>query len=292
MPTAEQMPDFVGESRIARSWRLTRASLQVVRGDRALFVLALLSTALGAMAVAVVFGLTGWIGHRHGSDASGHVALTALILAYPLTFLSVFFNTAIAAAASAALDGRRMSIGEALAVPARRLGQVALWALIATLLGVVIEQLLSRLPFGGSIAARVVGFAWSLASIFAVPVLVIEDCPATQCLQRSAKLVKERWGEGISGNVIVTAWMVLLTIPLVILFAVGLAVSYEHTAALVAVIALGALALLSIAALGAVVRQTFAVALYRYATNESAPGPFEERDLRSPFGRRRRGLFG
>jgi hypothetical protein len=32
-----------------------------------------------------------------------------------------------------------------------------------------------------------------------------------QCLRRSAHLVKERWGEGISGNVIVTAWMILVT---------------------------------------------------------------------------------
>ncbi len=286
------MSDFASEGRIARSWRLTRASFEVVRENPALLVLALLSTVTGVAAVGIVFGLTSATGHLHGGGVRGTGALVALILAYPLTFVSVFFNTAIVAAASAALDRRRMSVGEALAVAASRIGQIALWALIATLLGVVIEQIVSRLPLGGSIAARLVGFAWALASIFAIPALVLEDRPATQCLQRSAQLVKQRWGEGIAGNVIVTAWMVLLTIPLTILFVIALAVSFEHTAALVAVIAVGALTLLAVAALGSVVRQTFAVALYRYATSDSAPGPFDERDLRAPFARRRRGLFG
>lgn len=286
------MSDFASEGRIARSWRLTRASFGVVRESPALLVLALLSTGTGAAAVGIVFGLTSITGHLHGGDVRGTGALVALILAYPLTFVSVFFNTAIVAAASAALDGRQMPVGEALEVAASRIGQIALWALIATLLGVVIEQIVSRLPFGGSIAARLVGFAWALASIFAIPALVLEDRPATQCLQRSAQLVKQRWGEGIAGNVIVTAWMAVLTIPLTIVFVVALAVSFEHTAALVAVIAVGALTLLALAALGSVVRQTFAVALYRYATTDAPPGPFDERDLRAPFAPRKRGLFG
>jgi len=287
------MSDLASEGRIARSWRLTRASFAIVRENRALLALAFLSTLLAMLAVAIIFGLTALAdAGSDGARPQGWIVLAALIAAYPLTFLSVFFNTAIAAAASAAIDGRRMSIGEALAFPARRIGQVALWALIAALLGVVVEQVIRRLPFGGSIVARLAGYAWSLASLFAIPALAIEDCPATRCLQRSAQLVKQRWGEGISGNVIVTAWMVLLTIPLVLVIAVGLALSDGHTAALIAVLALGALALFAIIAVGAVVRQTFVVALYRYAVGADTTGPFEERDLSSPFGRRRRGLFG
>lgn len=163
---------------------------------------------------------------------------------------------------------------------------------IAALLGVVVEQIINRLPFGGSIVARLAGYAWALASLFAIPALAIEDCPATRCLQRSGQLVRQRWGEGISGNVIVTAWMFLLAIPLIFVVVVGLAVSDGHIAALIAVLALGALALFAIVAIGAVVRQTFVVALYRYAISEDTPGPFDERDLRAPFGRRRRGLSG
>jgi len=53
------------------------------------------------------------------------------------------------------------------------------------------------------------------------------------------------------------------------------------------VIVLGVLGLAAIFAVQLVVRQTFAVALYRFAAGGAAAGPFAESDLQSPFGRKR-----
>jgi hypothetical protein len=278
----------MSEGRIARSWRLTRSAWRVVRGDRALLTLAALSGVLGVGGVAVIFGFGGLFGD--GGFSRGHVAVVALVVAYPLMFVSVFLNTAIAAAAAAAMEGRRLSVGEALAVPARRIGTVALWALIAAGVGMLLEQLASRLPFGGSIVVRLVGVGWSLASLFAIPILALEGCSAPQCLRRSAQVVKERWGEGIGGNVMITAWTVLVMIPCAVVFAVALGASYSEPVARDGVIFAGVLVLVAITAIAAVVRQTFAVALYRYATTGSAEGPFEQRDLQAPFSPKR-GLF-
>jgi hypothetical protein len=275
----------MSEGRIARSWRLTRSAWRVVRSDRALLTLAVLSGALGVGGVAVIFGLGGLFGA--GGFSRGRVALAGLVVAYPLMFVSVFLNTAIAAAAAAALDGRRLSLGEALTVPARRVGTVALWALIAAGVGMLLEQIASRLPLGGSIAVRLVGVGWSLASLFAIPVLALGECSAPQCLKRSAHVVKERWGEGISGNVMISAWTVLVTIPFAVVFAVALGASYRVPAVRDAVIFAGVLVLVAITAITTVVRQTFAVALYRYATTGSAEGPFEQRDLQAPFSPKR-----
>jgi len=273
------------EGRIARSWRLTRASWDVVRSDRSLLALAAIAVLTGVVGLAAIFVLAG--SFQGGRLRGGDLALFALIFAYPLTFLSVFFNTAIAAAASAALAGRHLTVGEALAVPARKLGTVALWSLIAAVVGVVLEQLSSRLPLGGSIAARLVGVGWSLASLFAVPIIALEDVSATEALERSARTFKERWGEGIGGNVIIGAWMVLAILAVVVVFAVAVVATNDVPAVRDAVVGVGVLVLVVISALQLVVRQTFAVALYRYATGGSAPGPFDERDLRSPFGPRR-----
>jgi hypothetical protein len=79
------------EGRIARSWRLTKASWQVVRGDRVILALALLSTLLGAIGVAAIFGLAG-VGSSAGAHGQRHlvdgrVVIVALILAYPLMFM-------------------------------------------------------------------------------------------------------------------------------------------------------------------------------------------------------------
>jgi hypothetical protein len=278
-------PDAPKEGRIARSWRLTRAAWQVVREDRSLLVLAGVSAITGGIGLALIFILAGSFdkGHLKGDD----LALFALILAYPLTLISVFFNTAIAAAAAAALDGRHLTVGEALAVPARKLGTIALWALIAAVVGVVLEQLSSRLPLGGSIAARLVGVGWSLASLFAIPVIALEDCSAPEALKRSAHVVKKRWGEGIGGSLIIGAWTAIAVLGVIVVFAVAAVATNDVPAVRDAVIVVGVLALAAVVALQLVVRQTFAVALYRYATDGTAPGPFHEHDLQSPFGRKR-----
>ncbi len=277
-----------GEGRIARSWRLTRAAWQVVRGDRALLTLALFSMLSGAAGVVLIFVLSG--SFRGGRLSGGHLALFALVFAYPLTFVSVFFNTAIAAAAAAALEGRRLTLREALSVPARRIGVVAMWALIAAVVGLVLEQLANRLPLGGSIAARLVGVGWSLASLFAVPVIALEGCSAPHALRRSAEVVKKRWGETIGGNLIIGAWTVVVVLPLAIVFVLLLAATNDTPALRDGVVAVGVLLLVAIIALQLVVRQTFAVALYRYATSGAAPGPFDERDLQAPFRPKRNGL--
>jgi Family of unknown function (DUF6159) len=276
-----------GEGRLARSWRLTKASWQVVRDDRSLLALGGLSVIVGGIGLALIFILSGSFHHGHLKE--DQIALFALILAYPLTFLSVFLNTAIAAAAAAALEGRRLTVGQALAVPMRRIGAVAVWALIAAVVGVVLEQLASRLPLGGSIAARLVGVGWALASLFAVPILALDGCSAPEALKRSAHVVKKRWGEGIGGTVIIGAWMGLAMLGVIVVFAIGAAAANDVPAVRDAIIVVGVLALAAVVALQLLVRQTFAVALYRYATTGEASGPFAPGDLQSPFGRRRGG---
>jgi hypothetical protein len=273
------------EGRIARSWRLTRAAWDVVRSDRSLLVLAAISAITGGIGLALIFILGG--SFQNGRLKGDELALYALIFAYPLTFISVFFNTAIAAAASAALEGRHLSVGQALAVPMRKLPTVALWSLIAAVVGFLLEQAASRLPLGGSIAARLVGLGWALASLFAIPIIALEDCSAPEALKRSSQIVKKRWGEGIGGSLIIGAWTAIAVLLAIVVFVVAALATNDVPAVRDAVIVLGVLVLAAIVAVQLVVRQTFAVALYRYATDGTAQGPFAEGDLQAPFARKR-----
>jgi hypothetical protein len=253
-------------------------------------VILVLLSGIAAIAVLVAAYAAGRAIYGHGHLRGEHFAILAVIFAYPLTFVSVFFNTAIAAAASAALDGRRLGLGQALAVPLRRIAHVALWSLAASILGVVVEQLASRIPAVGAILARVLGLGWALASLFAIPILAIDGCSAPQCLRRSTQIVKKRWGEGISGNAIITAWTFLAFLALVVLFVPGVAATGRHSAARDAVLVAGIVAFVVLVGLGALIRQVFAVVLYRYATSGAPPAHFNESDLNSPFGERS-GLF-
>ena len=68
-------------------------------------------------------------------------------------------------------------------------------------------------------------------------------------------LVKQRWGEGISGNVIVSAWTIVLMIPLLVVFVIGIAATRHAPAGRIAVFALAAAVFVALVALSGVVRQ-------------------------------------
>jgi uncharacterized protein DUF6159 len=273
-----------GEGRIARSWRLTRTAWAVLRRDPTMVALAAMSLLVTAAGTVALFWAAGW---RGGSDHTDRLVWVSAVAAWPLTFVGTFFNVALAAAAAAALQGERMSLGRALGVSVRRLGQIALWSLLAAGVGVALREIAERVPFGARVATWIVGAAWGLVTFFAVPILALEGCTATACVTRSTRLIKRRWGEGVGGTVLITAWAVVVAVPAGMLMGVGLAVD---GVARIVLIVFGALVLLTATALSGAVRQVFAVALYRYATAGDVLGGFSESDLDRPFTPRRRWL--
>jgi hypothetical protein len=159
------------EGRIARSVRLCGVAWRLVRRDRTMLALAGLSTLFAGLAMLVVFYFGGCLHDPHPSR--GRLLLVTLIAAWPLTFIGVFINVALAAAADAELHGRRISLRRALAVPAGRVGQIALWSLLAAGVGQLLAQIAGRVPFGGRLATWAFGAAWGLLTFFAIPLGIV-----------------------------------------------------------------------------------------------------------------------
>jgi hypothetical protein len=174
----------------------------------------------------LVFYLGGYF--SPGKHSSGHLSLVALVALYPSTVTSVFFNVALACAASAAFDGERMSAGEAIRMAYGKRGRILFWSLISALVGTLIAEIANRLPGGAKLVAWFAGAAWGLATIFVIPILAMEGVGAVDALRRSGGLVKRRWGEGISGRISIGAWAVVATVPLGIALAVGAALLHRH----------------------------------------------------------------
>lgn len=269
-----------GESRIRRSWRLTRTALNLLRGDRTLIALAALGGVFAAAASGVILYFGGYF-HDPG-HSGGHLALVGAIGAYPVTFIAVFFNVALVSAAAAAMEGRHLTVREALGTAVARLGRIAVWALLAAGVGVLLDQIASRLPWGGRVATWLFGAAWSLATIFVVPVLVVEDERAIPAVRRSAALIKQRWGEGLAGSLTIGAWLVVVAIPAVIVLGIGAGIASTNPGTAVVLIVTGVVSLMVMSALASAVREIFALALYRFAV-EGTAGVFPPEDLKRPF---------
>jgi hypothetical protein len=233
----------------------------------------------------VLFYFGGYLHDPHPSR--GRLLVVTLIAAWPLTFIGAFINVALAAAADAELHGRRIGLRRALAVPAGRVGQIALWSLLAAGVGQLIAQLAGRIPFGGRLATWALGAAWGLLTFFAIPVLAIEGCTAAACVKRSAQLVRERWGESIAGSIGITAVFGLVSIVPALMLGVGFGLAPFFPGVGIPLAAVGIVCLVMLSGAASALRNVFSVALYRYAVDGEPTGGFPERDLRDPFTKRR-----
>ncbi|HET9162470.1 MAG TPA: hypothetical protein VFN89_03360 [Solirubrobacterales bacterium] len=93
------------EGRMGRGWRLTRAAWALMRRGPTMIYLACWAPAARSSDGGPLLAR---------SPDAFHVAIAWLIALYPLTFVGVFFNVALAAAAGAHFEGRRLTLGEAL----------------------------------------------------------------------------------------------------------------------------------------------------------------------------------
>lgn len=266
-----------------RGWRLTKIAVAQIRRDPTMVSIALMGAGCGLAGAAALLYFSGYLSSP--TQSQGNLALAAIIGLYPMTFLGVFFNVALAGAAAASFDGQPIGAREALDISWKRLGRIAQWSLLAAGVGLLLEQIASRIPGAGRLASWLLGAAWSLATIFAVPLLALEGAGPLETAKESVQLIKGKWGEGITGLASIGIWTVFAMIPVGVLFGIGLSVRDATLSAALIAIAIGAILLISAVSLA--VRQVFSVALYRYANGAPNAGGFAVADLEEPFRRRR-----
>jgi uncharacterized membrane protein YeaQ/YmgE (transglycosylase-associated protein family) len=160
--------------RISRSFQLVGQSYRILMQDKELMVLPLISGAI----ILVVF-LSFFVGFGLPSgriDSYGAGTYLPLFVMYVVVYaIAIFFQAAVIAGATERMRGGNPTVGSALAAAGRRLDPILLWAVVAGTVGVVPRAIQDRVGFIGKIVVGLVGTAWSLATLFVVPVLVLED---------------------------------------------------------------------------------------------------------------------
>jgi hypothetical protein len=271
---------------ISRGFRLAKASWAVVRQDRELLVLPVVSF-LCSLVVMAVFGL-GALGiglPEQGQPVNPGIYVLGFCMYVALAFVTIFFNAAVIGTAMKRLEGQPATIRDGLALARAHIGKIFVWALITASVGMVLRAIQERSGIVGRILIGIVGLAWTLVTYFVVPVLLYEPLPVGQSIKRSAAIFKERWGEQFVGNATIGLAIFLVAIPVVLVG--GLVAGAAPIVGIpLLVIAIGALM-----AIGAACSGVFNAALYRYATTGNASGAFSEDDLNGSF-RPRKGSKG
>ncbi|MBI5246567.1 MAG: hypothetical protein HY923_05255 [Elusimicrobia bacterium] len=213
-----------------------------------------------------------------------HVEVSRQLMAYMVLgyflsmFFATFFNVAFTHEIFDALDGKSVSVGEGIQFALTKVKPILMWTLFAGLIGILIKSLEERFGIFGRWVIRTVGFAWSVASVFVIPVLVLEEHSNNpiEVVRQSASVIRKTWGEALAGYAGLQLGGFLIGFSLfVAIIASGVGAYMTQSAWPVAVGLLGWLmAAIAFSYTLGVAGQVYLCVLYRYATAGTVPAGY------------------
>lgn len=269
-------------SRFRQGLELAGVSWRTVVADRSLAVFPVLG-AISALALTAAFVVPGLFLVADDSMAAGGwigIVLFA-IAAYLAAFVGIFFSVALASCADRSLKGEDTTVRQGIAAARERIPQIAGWALVTTTINLILRAIEARFQgVGGAIVSALGGLAWALVTFLAVPVIAFEGTGPWQTLRRSSGLFRQRWGQQVVGLGVTTGVVALFgVLPGIAMLVLGIAIAPAVGGFVL--IAIGALAIIIGSIISATLSQVLAVALYRFAADGVAVGPFTEAQLQS-----------
>ena len=168
-----------------------------------------------------------------------------------------------------------------------RLGRLARWAFVSTVVGVLIGALRGN-DSGGIVAvifrnvvAAAADVMWQLITFFVMPAMMLDDLGMIDAIKKSASTFKQRWGTQLAGGVRIGGLIGLVAIlPAILALVGGVVLSTIGAWAVGVPLAVIGLVVLIVAGLVlTAIRGVFSVVLYRYATQGVVEGGFTEEQL-------------
>ncbi len=260
---------------------LIKMSWRVLMLDRELIFFPVMSVAALVILAAVVFagGLAGGAFSlaEEGGEASGGDVALGLFLAFASSFIIIFFNAALVAAALERLRGGDPNVASGLKAASAHLPQILAWSVVTTIVSLILRALRDRGGIAGQVASMIGGIAWSLATFFVIPVLVAEGIGPIEAIKRSSSLLRQTWGRQLTASF----GFGILTIGAIIVAAIpGLLLAFIHPLLGLAIgIPLVGLAWATVTALEGI----FKAALYDFAIGREPHG-FDRATLQSAYG--------
>ena len=214
--------------RIRTGLRLVQASWDVLRADREMLLLPVLSMLASLSLLALgFFGLLRGDVEIVRSAGALHVPgvsewITLAVLIYLLSYVTIFFNVALVFAADERMQGGDPTVGSAIAQAWQHAVAIAPWALVSVVVSGIIRAIEERGGFVGRIIGGMLGLAWALITYLVLPVLVLEGLTVREAITRSKELFVKTWGETVSGEIgMGLIGFLALAVPMPALFLIG-----------------------------------------------------------------------
>jgi hypothetical protein len=257
---------------------LVEATYRMLFADRAMIALLFAGGVVSAAVAALIVVPAMHWGHVTPgfSVSAGWGVVVAGAALGASSFVTQLVTGAVVAAALLRAEGQPVDVRRAMAIAWGRRRQLLAWAAVSTVVGAV-TRFLDRFGIGGVVAALTVNLGWAVATVFAVPTLIVEGTMPVATIRRSAGLVKRHFAVTLVSNVtLALPWMaaVMVCLTLGIAGAVTLALGAGAGSLVVGalLLAVGAVGFCFCCTVAAALSSYLEALLYRYANGQPIPG--------------------
>ncbi len=271
-------------TRMKQGWALTKKAWSVVREHPGLARLPLIGGILAVVAALVFVGPGVFLANAD-PDATRLVGYVLIAVgSYLASFIVIYYNVILAAAANDALQGREPDVAAGRQIAKNRIPTIAGWALVSALVSLTFAIIRDRGGVLGNIAASLGAAIWGLVTFLVVPVLALEGIGPIDAIKRSGSLVRQRWGQQVTGNFVIGGIASLFTFIGIGAIIGGVVLITGGTAWGVlggALVLLGLVVAVAASVFAGATRGVFGVALYHFVAEDRAVGPFTTQELAS-----------
>lgn len=278
-------------SRLANSWALAKQSWAVLKTDKELAAIPVVSFVFTVVVVAAMGGMM-WFSVREVTDLrTGDTSLQPTPVTYVvgavgyllITFIVTFFAAVLVSGAHQRLTGGNPTLGSAFSQASGRIGKIFAWSMLTGTVGLILQALKERFGFLGDIVVNLVGAAWDIVTWLAVPVVIVEGTGPIESLKRSAHLFKQTWGENLAAQAGFGILGFVAVLP-AILVAVVLGAALPTSMGVIIGVAIAVVWIAVVSVILSALNGIFRTALYLYATGTPTEGFFDQQVLAGAFG--------
>ncbi|MEE3372126.1 MAG: DUF6159 family protein [Planctomycetota bacterium] len=283
-------------------WDLAKQSWQVLKLDKELIVFPLLS-GIACLLVSASFAAplvmledTG-LGNSSASqyavaDQDGEISVTNVLtligaLAYYVAnyFVIVFFNSALIACALIRFKGGNPTLRDGFSAALARLPQIFCWALVAGTVGMLLRILQSNTKnWLSRFLVGLLGVAWSSATYFVVPVIVVEKLGPLAAGKRSLEILRTTWGQSLGANFGIGCIVFFITLASFVPVILGvICLAMELTVVGIALLLAGLAIIMIVVLISSALDSIILAALYLYAAEGRIPDQFQGDAIQTAF---------
>jgi Family of unknown function (DUF6159) len=265
--------------RLQASWLLLKESWRYLRADSELLLVPVVTTIMLVFLFASLLLIVLLL---------GGVSVYAETKVTPETFLIIFagycisaYTIALAEAAvaytvSVRSTGGNATLGQSFGVALRHTPALLLWSFVMATVGIVLRTISERSKLLGNLTAQFMGAAWSIATYFVVPAIVLDSKRVFPAIPHSASVFRRMWGETVITNI--SIWLVFLVGHIIAVLALFgtfvLAVAYDLPALFMVVLVLWLVWLCAALLVQSVLNAIIKTLLYVYASSSVPPQNF------------------